>query len=439
MESKKNKIILVSALLFLFVRNLPLCFLMPIWSHGDEIGHMDYILKISRGRIPQSADLIEPDLFLLHKVHYDSRYSSDVSVQASTHEMLGLAQYSYESHQPPLPYLVYAALKHIITFFHPSMLLQVKLLRVVSLLVVGLGIFIVYLALKKAEILSSHFYLPLLFIPLLVKDMFFSINTDTFSFLFGCMVTAGVILLFRDPLYPKYWLLLVVGTILAMWTKIPNGFLFALWPLVTVFLWAKKKDRQIIRNFLLFFLIAIILSSPWYLYNLSRYQNPFSNLSEIPFPQVPKQSLSVTGAKFFISGFLHTLIRGEFVWNGKHFGILSGSFNKIILQVIPIFIFLLGLSALFIPFKDKSNPLTRFLILAGLASLAAFCFAYFAVGGMPFYHVRYSYAALYLFMFIFAVGWKRLSPSRDLVYFAPLVGLLLYQIVYTSALLHQML
>ena len=66
---KKETLILFAAITFLFLRNIPLCLFMPIWSHGDEIGHFDYILKLSRGHLPQPTDLIESQLFLLHKVH----------------------------------------------------------------------------------------------------------------------------------------------------------------------------------------------------------------------------------------------------------------------------------------------------------------------------------------------------------------------------------
>ena len=94
---KKVSLILLAALLFLLVRNLPLCLLMPLWAHGDEIGHFDYVLKLTRGQIPQPTDLIESDLFLLHKVHYDSRYISKFRLKIRRPEGLGVARYSYDA------------------------------------------------------------------------------------------------------------------------------------------------------------------------------------------------------------------------------------------------------------------------------------------------------------------------------------------------------
>jgi len=439
MGSKRNAIILVAALSFLFIRNLPLCILMPLWSHGDEIGHFDYVLKLSRGHIPRSTDIIEPDLFELHRDHYDSRYLTPDRFDIFELEHLGLAQYSYEAHQPPLPYLIFSFFKFALSTLNISMLLQLKLLRIISLLAVGLGITLVYLALKKAVLQNSYYYMPLLFIPLLVKDMFFSMNTDSFSFLFGCLAVAGAILLFKNPLRSKYWIILTLGTVFSLWSKIPNAYLFALWPLLILFLWRKSRDKTVFRKFVLFFLIALILSSPWYLYNLSRYQNPFSNITEIPFPNVPKFKMSVDGFRLFFHPFCRTLVRGEFVWLGDHFKILSGLPLLLFVDILPILIFTLGFSSFFFPFKGQDNPRTLFLILAAMTALAAFLFAHFAVGGMPYYHIRYAYGALYLYMFLVAVGWKRIWPANDLIFILPVGGLILYQVVYTTIMVQKVL
>lgn len=432
---KKVPLILLAALLFLLVRNLPLCLLMPLWAHGDEIGHFDYILKLTRGQIPQPTDLIESDLFLLHKVHYDSRYISKFRLRIHRPEELGLARYSYEAQQPPLSYAILGLFQKISLSLNAPMVLQVKLLRVVTLLATALGLVFLYLGLKGAKIQETYFYLPLLFIPLLVKEMFFSLNTDSFSFLFGCMAIMGAILLFKNPTSWKYWLWLSMGVVLAMWTKVTNGFLLVLCPLLAFFLWREVREKKVIRYAVIFFLVTLILSSPWYLYNLARFSNPFSSLHEVPFPKIPTQQLSFSAFKGFIYPFFITMFRGEFVWHGEHFHFITGFPSLLLFILLPLIIFLLGFLVFFFPFKGQNAPLNRFLILSGFMTLCAFCVAYFAVGGMPFYQARYAYGALYLLMFVFAAGWKRLSPASDWIFLIPMGGLFLYQAVYTAIIL----
>ncbi|MFC2142031.1 hypothetical protein ACFLR7_03755 [Acidobacteriota bacterium] len=432
---KKESIILFVAISFLILRNFPLCLLMPIWAHGDEIGHFDYILKLNRGHLPQPTDYIESQLFLLHKVHYDTRYTTTSGYRIQSHEELGLAQYSYEAHQPPLPYIVLSFFRKAMLFFNPPLLLQVKLLRIISLLAVALGLIVIYLGLKAAKIQEVVFYIPLLIIPILVKDMFFSLNTDCFSFLFGSVVVAGAIRLFKEPCSAKNWLWLSLGTVLAMWTKIPNAFLLALWPVLVFLLWRKFPNKKVLKQALIFFLLVLLFSSPWYVYNLTRFSSPFESLSALPFPDVPTPERSLKALSHFFFGFLITLFHGEFVWNGSHFHFLSRLSEEILFNGIPIIFFLLGFTCIFFPYDKKHLFLFRFLILGGGISLFAFCFAHFTVGGVPFSLARYAYGALYLYIFVFTAGWKRLFSAKDSVLIIPLVGLFLYHVVYTYLLL----
>jgi hypothetical protein len=431
----RAKLILLAAIVFLLIRNVPLCLFLPLWTHGDEIGHFDYILKLGRGHLPQPMDLIESQLFLLHKVHYDSRYMTSSKVSIENHESLGLGQYSYEAHQPPLPYLLLNLIRKGLLILKPSLLLQLKLLRIFTLLAATLGLFFIYLGLKAAKIHQTYFYIPLLFIPLLVKDMFLSLNSDCFSFLFGSMVIAGAIRLFYEPDSVRNWLWLSAGTVLALWTKIPNAFLLLFWPVLLFFLRKKFPDRKILKSFFICFLIVLVLSSPWYVFNFIRFSNPFVYLEDLPFPRIDTPQLSLSSVNFFISGFFITLFRGELIWDGIHFQILRGPEAKIFLSLIPILFFSLGFLCLFFPIDRQNVFLLRFLLLGAVVSLCAFCFAYFKVGNTPFYLARYSYAALYLNMFVFTAGWKRISPKKDFVFIFPLAALLLYNAIFSYAYL----
>ena len=434
-SQERAKLILLAAIAFLLIRNVPLCLLMPLWTHGDEIGHFDYILKLGRGHLPRPMDLIESQLFLLHKVHYDSRYMTSSKVSIENHESLGLGQYSYEAHQPPLPYLLLNLVRKALLLLKPPLLLQLKLLRIFTLLAATLGLIVIYFGLKTAKIHQTYFYMPLLFIPLLVKDMFLSLNTDCFSFLFGSVAIAGVIRLFNKPDSIRNWLWLSVGTVLAMWTKIPNAFLLIFWPLLLFFICKKYPDKKILKPFLICFLIVLVLSSPWYAFNLVRFSNPFVFLEDLPFPKIDTPQFSLSSLNFFISGFFITLFRGELIWDGIHFQILRGPGAKIFLYLIPILFFSLGFLCLIFPLDRQNAFLLRFLLLGAGVSFCAFCFAYYTVGKTPFYHARYAYAALYLFMLVFTAGWKRIFPKTDLVFIVPLAGLLFFHAFFSYAYL----
>jgi hypothetical protein len=435
-----KKLIFLAALSFLLLRNIPLCLLMPPWAHGDEIGHFDYILKLDRGHLPVHSDMIEPQTWALHKVHYDMRYSIDSRIgERNLIKLDSIAQYSYEAHQPPLPYAVMALVRKAFLLFQPSLLVQLKLLRIVSLFAVVLGLWVIYSGLTAVGIKALYFYSPLLFIPLLVKDMFFSLNTDNFSFLFGSIAVAGVIRLFKNPVSAKNWIWLSAGTVLALWTKIPNAFLLAVWPAVLWLLRRKFPDKKVFKSFLLFFLMVLVLSSPWYIYNSLRFQSPFFAASGLPYPMEAPTPFSWSALTHFTGSFFTTLFRGEFVWNGAHFQILGASAAKIILFFAPLLIFALGFSCLFFAFDKRRPFLSKALILGTGIALTAFCTAFFVVGKAPFYLARYSYAALYGYMLVFAAGWKRLIPKSDAVLALPMAGLLIYQVFYTAAMLTRIL
>jgi len=436
MKSIQPRVIFFIALSFLFLRNLPLCFLMPLWSHGDEIAHIDYILKLNQGHLPQPGDYIESNLFYLHKAHYDSHNISPQELKpVSRPEDLGLAQYSYEAHQPPLPYLILSLFRYLFLGLGASMLLQIKLLRVVTLFAAAGGLLFIYSGLKRTKVRNNLFYFPLLFIPLLNKDMFFSVNTDNFSFLFSSLALMGIILLLKDPFSQMNWVWFLLGTVTALWSKIPNGFLFLLWPLLIIFLWKKFKSKRSLRLSFAFFSCSLLLSLPWYLYNQVRFGDPFSSIAQLPFPDITTQAFSFPSLWFFITGFLITLFRGEFVWNGVHFKILSNLLGSIFLIILPIFSYCVGAFSIFLPSNKKDTNLHRFLSLSCLIVVTIFCLAYFVIGGMPFYHAKYAFGGLYLLLYLFGAGWNRIIPGNIYAGVIPSVLLLFYNFYYTSVLL----
>jgi len=432
--------ILILALSLLFIRNLPLCFIIPIWSHGDEIGHLDYVFKLNQGHLPYPTEFIESSLFILHKRHYDSRYLTKRSgYHIKSPEELGLAAYSYEANQPPLPYLIMALFRYILICLNTSLLLQVKFLRIIPLLAISCGLVIIYLGLKRTKIQNILYYYPLLFIPLLAQDMFFSINTDAFSFLFGSLAITGMIYLFKSSYSQKGWIWLTVGTSLALWTKATNVLLFIPWLILTFFLWQKKKNKRVLFVSLLFLIIAIILSSPWYIYNQVRFSNPFIDSFDLDYPLLSPQPLSISTFKSFTLAFTRTLFRGEFIWHGHYFDILHGWMNIFFISLIPLFVFIAGFLSAFIGFDQSDRKIFQFFILCATAIFLTLFFADIVLGGIPHYHARYSFASLYFIMFVYAAGWRRLLSSNALSFLIPVGLLLAYNLSHTIILLSKVI
>lgn len=434
----RNKIFLL-ALCFLLIRNIPFCFILPLWSHGDEIAHFDYVLKLNRGRIPNPVEYIETSVFALHKKHWDNRiitYHKSHGIQNI--EDLRLAGHSYEGNQPPLPYLIMALFRNFLLFLNIPLLLQVKLLRVLALFPVFFGLIIIYKGLRWAKIHHPVYYYPLFFIPLLCQDMFFSINTDSYSFFFASLAVVGVISLFTNSHSRKGWILLSAGVILSLWTKATNAFLLVLWPALIIFFWIKNKDKKKILTALLVLLITIVFSSPWYIYNQMRFSDPFRYTAELDYPEVSPRPLSFSSIRDFASSFMCTLLRGEYIWHGKCIEVFAEMGNTIVLLIIPLIIFTAGFLSFFFYF-DPSEKNLKYLILCGAGTVFAFFLAHSFIGGLPYYHARYAFGGLYFIMFVYAAGWKKIIPSEPYNFYIPAALLLSYNLLYAYTLFAKVL
>jgi len=417
---------------------------MPLWSAGDEIGHFDYVLKLNRGHLPEHTEYIESSLFLLHRAYWDNRYMTTVKAHHIREpEDMGLAAYSYQANQPPLPHLILALFRKVFLLLNVSMLLQIKLLRIISLLAVACGLLFIYFGLRKTNVQNHLFYYPLLFIPLLTQDLFFSINNDVFAFLGASFAIMRMLYVFKNPHLLRNWAWLSVAVSLAMWMKVTNAFLFVLWIILTIFLWQRKKGKKIIIVSILFLLIAVLFSSPWYIYNQVRFSSPlglqFVEDSDIPFPKYAPMPVTYINFREFVYAFSRTLFRGEFFWNGRYFDILSGWSNNLVLIYLPLVIFLAGFISFFIYFDRSNREISRFFLLGGLVIFAALLFIYFFIGKIGSYHARYAFGGMYFIMFIYAAGWRRLLNSDNLSLYIPAVLLLAYNLLYTCVLIPKVL
>jgi len=428
------QIIFAVSLLFLLIRNIPLCFILPIWAHGDEIGHIDYILKIGRGHIPQPRDHIESSLFLFHKTRWDSRIiAPGGNFRIKKIKELGLAGYSYEAHHPPFPYFLLALCRRVFFLHELPFLLQVRIFRLLCLFMITIGMAFIYFAWRHHQVNDLLFYFPLLLISLLSQDMFAAINTDNFSFFCGSIACAGLIYITFKPSMLKGWILLAVGTILALWTKISNIYFFGFW-IIPFLAYRKHHQRKLIFSYaFIFLLLALIISSPWYIYNFIRFSSPISDLS-LPYPLIPPQGVSFTSLKNFSLAFSRTLFRGEFFWEGRYLDIICGRFNPLFYGILLIFI-LYGLIRIRLKYIFNSLPLFNSALYFPSLVFVAFFLICCLKGGFPLYHARFSFGELYFIMLLFFSGWKMLLCSTHLAGITTALLLFFYNLLYTINLI----
>lgn len=436
------RIILILALAVLLLRNVPLCWLMPLWSFGDEMAHLDCAMKWSRGHIPQGPDRLETALFELNRTRTDHRYDSAVQgPPVVSVDQMALGGYTYESKHPPLPYWIMALFLKLFKALGISLYVQVKLFRMLSLAAMAGGIVILYRGLRRNPRLGTMFYAPLLFIGLLAQDMYFSINTDTLSFLWGSGAMAGMMDVLRAPRSRRGWALLTGATVLMMWTKAINAGVFALWGVLAAILIRKGPDRRVTRLLITSLLIGVVLSAPFYVYNQARFGNPFHyDYSSVigPRPYSP-EGLSRHSAFVFLQAYTRTLFRGEMRWNGTYFDVLPGTKGVYPLTWLPAVVFFLGLVHGAVRKGDLEDPFRPFFLVSGILIPVGLAFGYFFIGRAPYYQLRLSLSLIYPVLFVFGLGWKAILRRDDLAVAFPCLLLLAYNAIHTFVMLGKVL
>jgi hypothetical protein len=447
-KAKQRWFFFIFGIMILWARNAPLAVILPPWSHGDEIAHFDYAMKLGRGHIPKPEDEIEPEVFHLHRDHYDAGYISfQRAMGFEKPGDLGLAGYSYEAPHPPVPYLVLAAFRLPLNSAGLPLLAQVKALRLVILLVMSAGLLVIHLTLRRRSELAPFWSAPLAFIPLLPQDMYFSINTDVFAFTAGCGVVWGIFRLFDRPSAAGRWFVLALLIAFSMWIKATGAFYFALWPILAVVLCRSASGRAARRRIAalaaIFFILAGLSAAPWYVSNAVNHSYvfgfQFNADTMLPYKSFAPPRLQWPRIKEFFHAFGNTLIRGEFLWHGAFLDGLPQPWNWIFQGIMFWIVFTAGLVAVFLP--PPKTPAGLFFILAagGAGVIVSLFVLHFGFGGIPFYHARYAFAGLYLILLIFAAGWRRLWPADGPAIALPAAILFAYNISYTAHLLSAVL
>lgn len=425
---------IVSLAIFL-VHNIAMAVYGPVWAFGDEMAHWDYVMKVGQGRVPQIDDPIERQLFFFHRNNYDTRLLGQTRITPlplKESSQLGLAGYSYEAHHPPLTYLLLALPDKILARMGLRLHDRLVALRIVCLTVALLAFFLLWWGLRALD-LPQAFFFPLTLLPLLSQDFFFSVNTDVFVFLFTSAAVLSLIRLLQNPERSSLWALLAVATVLACWSKSTALPLFLLWGLAYIWIFYKQGGFFLIKG-VSWGLAAVLLSSPWYIYNGLRFGHPFIGKPPLPLPLLPPAGFSLDRLWAFLNSFFITLLRGEYIWNGTYVNPFSqGLFNGLFLVYLP-FVLFFGSLVVFL-LKGHSHPRfpgearrknpEKFLIAGAFLILSAYLLGFLFLGGPPYYHARFSFGFAYLSIFALSKGWAVLSNCEK----RPRFFLVLYAIL----------
>ncbi|NOR15685.1 MAG: hypothetical protein GQ544_08275 [Candidatus Aminicenantes bacterium] len=438
------RFLFITCLVFFIIRNLVLSLAMPLWVAGDELAHVDYALKLSRGHIPETTEFIEPELFELHKDHWDHRYLStdEQKPEITDLKAFGLGAYCYQANHPPLPHFILSLFRKVFQFLGLTLLLQVKLMRLVSLSAALLGILLIYFELRKNANLGAAYFLPLLCLPLLAQDMFFCVNNDVYSFLFGCLAVAGMFRLYKNPHSTKNWLWLTVAVSLAMWVKLTNVLFFGLWVLFALTLIISKREKKLILPSSAYFFLTVLLSSPWHIFNQIRYHSIWAThiIEGIPgMPVFHASSLTLLSLWNFFRAFTRTFFRGELLWEGKYFDLFSEGMNDVFLTCVSLLFVCIALASSLKAVKIPADHLKRFFSLSAFAVILALLYGQSLVGNIPYYHARLSLGCFYFLIFPLCLGALYTFRSERLTYAILFLGLLLYNFFYSVSLLIRVL
>lgn len=468
---------LVAALVFLFLRNVPFALRVPVNTFGDELGRIDCVMKLGRGHLPHPADFIERRLLRFLYQDTPQRY-----LPRKLPDPHWLASYTFQAVHPPLVPLLLLPWFKLFAALGLTLTWQIKLLRIVCLLPVAGGMWLIWR--HAGRIGSVPWLASALSLPLLANDMYFAVNSDTFSLLFGAWALVEMARLIREPGARRRWVGLVSALFLALGTKVVNGLLLLPWGVMTLIQFRRQPGWRTLRRSACWLGAGLALSGGWYLLNRLNFGYlfwyPQGRLVGV-FPVLPVGFNLATMASFF-TAFSQTLLRGELFWRGGYFNALSLNWSRCLLTGVPALLYLLGAWALLrdrfalrrhiawlMPVLWVTVPIgvylgkpgwlvalpgpllatgiwsllrggiasaeadDRLLLTTGLLLPLAMLAGHAWVGGFPYYHGRYSMALLPCLIGIVAAGWRTL-PRPLFSPWLPVLALLGHNLAYAVLL-----
>lgn len=230
----------------------------PIWSPRDEIGHYDYIDRLSSFELPSPSDDISDYTFEITMQNF-TWIKPDGFDQ--TKAGMGLAGKSYEAQHPPVYYTALALPNRLIKLTGVSPTAHIRLLRVLQIFFMISGILVLIPIFKELQALfgiDSFFGLFLSLCILLTNtDYYYSLGNDNLS-----MLVCNIAVLFYLVAWRKdksvYAFAAAFFTALCFLVKYTNGLMFIPHGIYCAMLLRRRKSVscRLIITFLLPFLIV---------------------------------------------------------------------------------------------------------------------------------------------------------------------------------------
>jgi 4-amino-4-deoxy-L-arabinose transferase-like glycosyltransferase len=401
------------ALVILFVYLLVgvlYAFQTPLWQAPDEPAHYNYIRALAQGT---GFPIMEPG-------DYDQAYLSRLTSEKFP-ASLPITPLEYESHQPPLYYLLATPIFWISGG-------SVRALRLFSLVLGGAGVAMVFLILRElAPAKPGIAWLGgglVAFVPQYVAIMA-SINNDALTLaLLWLWLWLGLRYL-RGQMSP--WILAGVAGLLLVTKTTGYGVL----PLTVLILYLRyQRNRMppqwIAQQLVALLLPALLLGGVWWGRNVAVYGWPDVmglQRHDVVVTGQPRTMdwIAERGLVPFLRGATQTTFRsfwGQFGWMGV-------VLDSRIYQGLLIFTMLTAYGALWhlrLVSRETLNPRQRDALIV-LGSAACITVAMFVVYNLTFvqHQGRYLFPALPFLALAAATGWQRLLDFR----FAVVTSLLL--------------
>lgn len=234
-----------------------------IWTQcRDEIAHYDYIDKLSDFILPDAKDDVSDYTSYLSFEAGFLWWKNSIPGFDGTAESAGLVNKSYEAHQPPLYYALLAVPNYFLKLFDVNPTSQLIILRLISLLFVLAGYFLVIPIFKEIKKITKvdDIYGYMIAVGLAIFDFqcYYALGNDSLS-LFINNLAIYLLLLFwqrQQPIYAN-WAALVVA--LAILTKFTNGFILFVYFIILFLYFTQKGSKENKARILLMAMHPILL------------------------------------------------------------------------------------------------------------------------------------------------------------------------------------
>lgn len=242
------------------------------WSPIDEFAHMDYVEKVSEGRLPRFTDTISAELF--QSILTDTARTLQKNIHSRAD--LGLGNYSYEAYHPPLYYGLLAVPDIVMKKAGTGIVYRMNVLRLFSyfLFVTGMLLCIpVFNALRKLGFALPEAYAwgCVLFGLLIATNQRYGLGNNMLSPL---VVNSCIYFLLQYHIRPsqRNLYLFILFACLSVFAAISNLFLV---PVLALFILKKYSKNFSWKSLFYGSVILLVFAFLFYSWKKATVPNPF--------------------------------------------------------------------------------------------------------------------------------------------------------------------